>query len=248
MRRLEGKTALVTGGARGIGKAIVSRLVAEGATVVICDVRDDQLQETVIELGGNSSNVSGLCVDVGDLERITAMLDDFDHPLDILVNNAGIAPRIDLRNLTPEDLDEVFRVNFRSAVFLSRAVGAAMCRAGSGSIVSISSVNAFRGQPEMLHYNTSKAALVSMTLTMAIEFAGSGVRVNCVCPGSTRTEVWEDGGWRESERREFADKIPMRRFAVPAEIAAGVAFLASDDASYITGQALVIDGGLTVRM
>lgn len=248
MRRLEGKTALVTGGARGIGKAIVSRLVAEGATLVICDVRDDQLQETVIELGGNSSNVSGLCVDVGDLERITAMLDDFDHPLDILVNNAGIAPRIDLRNLTPEDLDEVFRVNFRSAVFLSRAVGAAMCRAGSGSIVSISSVNAFRGQPEMLHYNTSKAALVSMTLTMAIEFAGSGVRVNCVCPGSTRTEVWEDGGWRESERREFADKIPMRRFAVPAEIAAGVAFLASDDASYITGQALVIDGGLTVRM
>lgn len=248
MQRLTGKTALVTGGARGIGRAIGARLAAEGATVVLCDIREDEVRRSAAELDQGPGEVHALCADVCDVDRISGAVAGLGAPLDVLVNNAAIAPRIPLDALTPEDLDKTLGVNFRSAVFLSRAVAAGMCEAGAGSIVNIASVNAFRGQPEMLHYNTSKAALVSMTQTLAMEYARTGVRVNCVCPGSTWTDAWEEGGWREPDRRAFAEKIPLRRFGKPEEIAAGVAFLASDDASYITGQALVIDGGLTVRM
>jgi NAD(P)-dependent dehydrogenase (short-subunit alcohol dehydrogenase family) len=122
-----------------------------------------------------------------------------------------------------------------------------MKQARSGVIINVASVNAFRGQPEMLAYNASKAALVSLTKTLSVELGPHGVRAVCVCPGSVNTPIWDRGGW-DDERDAMAQTIPLRRFADPAEIAAVVAFLASDDASFITGCAIVADGGLTARM
>lgn len=246
-KRLAGRTALVTGAARGIGRAIAARLAAEGARVTACDIQGDRLAAVVAGLGAHGE-VEALAADVADHEAMARLLAGRAEPYDVLVNNAAIAPRIPLRELRPDDLREVLRVNVEAAVFLSREAGRAMCAAGRGSIVNVASVNAMRGQPDMLHYNASKAALVSATQTLAVEFAGHGVRVNAVCPGSTWTEIWEEGGWGEADRAAFAERIPLGRFARPEEIAAVVAFLAGDDASYVTGHALVVDGGLTVRM
>ncbi|WP_283137717.1 SDR family NAD(P)-dependent oxidoreductase [Rhizohabitans arisaemae] len=243
MTRLAGRTALVTGAARGIGRAIAARLAAEGARVTACDILADRLAATAAELG-----VEPLVADVGDHEAMERRLESRAEPYDVVVNNAAIAPRIPLADLRPQDLREVLRINVEAAVFLSRAAARTMRAAGRGSIVNVASVNAMRGSPDMLHYNASKAALVSLTQTLALEYAGYGVRVNAVCPGSTWTEIWEEGGWTEADRAGFAARIPLGRFAAPEEIAAVVAFLAGDDASYVTGHALVVDGGLTVGM
>ncbi|WP_245647040.1 SDR family NAD(P)-dependent oxidoreductase [Microtetraspora niveoalba] len=246
-KRLAGRAALVTGAARGIGKAVAARLAAEGARVTACDVQGDLLAAAVAEIGAYGE-IEGRVVDVADHAAVAELLAAHGGPYDVLVNNAAIAPRIALDELRPDDLREVLRVNVEAAVFLSREAGRAMRAAGRGSIVNVASVNALRGQPDMLHYNASKAALVSATQTLAVEYAGDGVRVNAVCPGSTWTEIWEEGGWGEEDRARFTGRIPLRRFARPDEIAAVVAFLAGNDASYVTGHALVVDGGLTVGM
>jgi NAD(P)-dependent dehydrogenase (short-subunit alcohol dehydrogenase family) len=245
MTRLAGRTALVTGAARGIGRAVAARLAAEGARVTACDVQADRLAATAAELGGE---VEPLVADVADHAAMARLIGERPAPYDVVVNNAAVAPRIPLAELSPEDLRETLRVNVEAAVFISREAGRAMCAAGRGSIVNVASVNALRGQPDMLHYNASKAALVSVTQTLAVEYARFGVRVNAVCPGSTWTEIWEESGWDEETKAHFTGRIPLHRFAAPEEIAAAVAFLAGDDASYVTGHALVVDGGLTVGM
>ncbi|MER7370239.1 SDR family oxidoreductase [Nonomuraea wenchangensis] len=241
------RTALVTGAARGIGRAVAARLAADGFAVTACDLNGDRLEAALPELKEHGE-VRPLVADVTDLEYMTAWLDRQETPLTALVNNAAVAPRIPLAELDADALAHVMRVNFQAAALLGREAGRGMCAAGRGSIVNVASVNALRGQPDMLHYNASKAALVSLTQTLALEYAPHGVRVNAVCPGSTWTDMWEEGGWGEADRADFAGRIPLRRFAEPREIAATVAFLAGDDSSYVTGHALVADGGLTVRM
>ncbi|MEU6796648.1 SDR family oxidoreductase [Nonomuraea wenchangensis] len=241
------RTALVTGAARGIGRAVAARLAADGFAVTACDLDRDRLEAALPELKEHGE-VRPLVADVTDLESMTAWLDRQETPLTALVNNAAVAPRIPLAELDEDALAHVMRVNFQAAALLAREAGRGMCAAGRGSIVNVASVNALRGQPDMLHYNASKAALVSLTQTLALEYAPHGVRVNAVCPGSTWTDLWEEGGWGEEDRADFAGRIPLRRFAEPREIAATVAFLAGDDSSYVTGHALVADGGLTVRM
>ncbi|HEX4812993.1 MAG TPA: SDR family oxidoreductase [Nonomuraea sp.] len=241
------RTALVTGAGRGIGLAVAARLAADGMIVTACDVDGDRLDAALPGLREHGE-VRALAADVTDLAAMTGWLAAQDGPLDVLVNNAAVAPRIPLTELDEDTLARVLRVNFQAAALLGREAGRAMCAAGRGSIVNVASVNALRGQPDMLHYNASKAALVSLTQTLAVEYAPHGVRVNAVCPGSTRTDAWEEGGWDEADRASFAGRIPLGRFATPAEIAATVAFLAGPDSSYVTGHALVVDGGLTVRM
>jgi NAD(P)-dependent dehydrogenase (short-subunit alcohol dehydrogenase family) len=239
---LSGRTALVTGSARGIGLAIATRLQADGAATVLCDVDKDALAEASESLGG----VPAFAGDVLDVETLGAWLSEQNLLVDILVNNAAIAPRVASLELTPEILGEVMAVNFEAPVHLARLVAARLIEAGrAGAIVNVSSVNAYRGIPEMLPYNASKAAMVSATTTLAVEWADHGIRVNAVLPGSTRTRIWEEGGFTEEERAAFAARNPLRRLAEPSEIAAAVAFLASDEASFITGHALVADGGLT---
>lgn len=242
MTDLNGRTALITGGARGIGLAIATRLKADGAAVVLVDVDKDALTEASATLGG----VPTFAGDVQDTETLGAWLKEEDLLIDILVNNAAIAPRVTSLELTPEILGEVMAVNFEAPVHLACFVANRLIQAGrTGAIVNVSSVNAYRGIPEMLPYNASKAAMVSATTTLAVEWADHGIRVNAVLPGSTRTRIWEEGGFSDEERAAFAARNPLRRLAEPSEIAAAVAFLASDESSFVTGHALVADGGLT---
>jgi NAD(P)-dependent dehydrogenase (short-subunit alcohol dehydrogenase family) len=242
MSDLNGRTALITGGARGIGLAIATRLKADGAAVVLVDVDKDALTEASETLGG----VRTFAGDVQDVETLGEWLKDEGVLVDILVNNAAIAPRVTSLELTPAILGEVMAVNFESPVHLACLVANRLIEAGrTGTIVNVSSVNAYRGIPEMLPYNASKAAMVSATTTLAVEWADHGIRVNAVLPGSTRTRIWEEGGFSDEERAAFAARNPLRRLAEPSEIAAAVAFLASDESSFVTGHALVADGGLT---
>ncbi len=237
------ETVLVTGAARGIGFAIAEWFASRDRRVIVCDIHEDAAREAAERLPG----ALPLGADVRDTATVAAWLDDRGLAPRVLVNNAAIAPRRAAADLGATELDEVLAVNVRGPVLLAAMI--AERRAGSGgAIVNVASVNALRGQPEMLAYNASKAALVSATQTLAVELAPLSFRVNAVLPGSTHTEIWEEGGWSDADRAAIADKNLLRRLAEPREIAEVVGFLSSDAASFVTGHALVADGGLTVRM
>lgn len=240
-------TALVTGAARGIGFAVATELAERGMRVIVCDRSRAAADSAAARLPGGLG--LGMAADVRDTATIGAWLDDAGIVPDVLVNNAAIAPRKAALELDADFLDEVMAVNYRAPVLISTLVARRLIDAGrGGSFVNVSSVNALRGQPEMLHYNASKAALVSATQTLAFELAPHGIRVNAVLPGSTHTEIWEEGGWSDELRAEIAAQNLLKRLAEPSEIAAAVGFLASDASSFVTGHPLVADGGLTVRM
>jgi NAD(P)-dependent dehydrogenase (short-subunit alcohol dehydrogenase family) len=245
MTSLDGRLALVTGGARGIGAAIARRLHAAGARLVVVDINADNAAKAAADLGGEP-DVLSLAADVRDADAIAAWLDERGLVPDILVNNAAIAPSHPALDLPPAVLSEVMSVNFEAPVHLARAIADRLIASGRpGSIVNVASVNAYRGIPAMLAYNSSKAALLGASRTMAVEWAPHGIRVNAVCPGTTRTEIWDEGDFTDEERQAFASKNAMKRVADPDEIAAAVLFLASDDASFITAAELVVDAGLT---
>lgn len=243
--RLEGRVALVTGGARGIGAAIARRLHGEGARLVLVDVDGDGVAKTAADLGG-APDVFSFAADVRDADIIGAWLDERGLAPDILVNNAAIAPPRPALDLPPTLLSEVMSINFEAPVHLARAVARRLIEADRpGSVVNVASVNAYRGIPEMLAYNASKAALLAASRTMAVEWAPHRIRVNAVCPGTTRTEIWDEGDFTDEDRQAFADKNAMKRVADPDEIAAAVLFLASDEASFVTAAEFVVDGGMT---
>lgn len=244
----EGKVALVTGGARGIGRAVVERFLRGGARVAVCDVQADAMEQLRRHHKQESDRLLMLDADVRDAPGILQAVTAAGWQVDILVNNAALAPRIPSVDLTRERLNEVLDVNLSSAFELSRLIVQQAGAPRELSIVNISSVNAFIGQPEMAHYNASKAALMSLTRTLAVEWADRGVRVNAVCPGSTWTDAWEEGGWGAEDKARFAKKNPLGRFATPDEIAGSVMFLCGPDAHFITGHGLVVDGGLTATV
>lgn len=241
------RTALVTGGARGIGRAVVDRLLREGARVATCDLRVNDFAAAMDQHANAVATDRLLCfgADVRDTDAVFGALDEAGWVADILVNNAAKAPRIPSIELTRAQFEEVLDINMSSAFLLAQAFVRHSGGAEDRVVVNVASVNAFTGQPELLHYNASKAAMLSMTRTLAVEWADRGVRVNAVCPGSTWTDVWEEGGWDEETKAVFAAKNPLGRFAQPAEIAGAVVFLAGPDATFITGHGLVVDGGLS---
>ena len=239
---LRDRVVIVTGGAQGIGEACARRFAREGARVVVADVQDARGQALAAELGA-----SYLHCDVGDKAQVDALVAQVMRAhgrIDVLVNNAGIFKAADFLDVTEADFDAVLRVNLKGAFLVGQAVAREMARAGRGSIVNMSSVNSVLAIPDIASYNVSKGGINQLTRAMALALADRGVRVNAVGPGTIATELAAQAVLTsEDARHRIMMRTPMKRLGEPREIADVVAFLASDAASYITGEIVMVDGG-----
>jgi len=242
LRRLEGRTAIVTGAARGIGYATAERFVAEGARVLLSDI-DPGVAEAAARLGQTHA-----LVDVSDSTAIEALFTAADRdlgPLDILVNNAGVIGRATkLLDLAEADFDRVMAINLKAGLLTTQAAARRMTPRRSGAVVNLASVAAIMAGGDQIPYAVSKAAVKQLTAMTALSLAPFGIRVNAVGPGPVETPMAAAvTGGGEAGLKRVLSRIPLGRLARPEEIAAIVAFLASDDASYLTGQTIFADGG-----
>lgn len=246
---LTGKTALVTGASRGIGRAIAVGFAEAGADLVLTARSVDALEETRSAAEGHGRKAVVVPADVTDRDAVRAMVDDAVAALghvDIVVNNAGgtsfMVPFTDLRF---EGWEKVFRLNTTSVVHVLQAIGPHMLENGGGSVINVASVAALAGTPALTPYGASKAALHSLTKSLAMEWGHRGVRVNSLCPGWTATDLnrnlWENDDISAAMMRS----VPLARWGKAAEMVGAAVFLGSDASSYITGQAIIVDGGLT---
>ncbi|MGW0948901.1 glucose 1-dehydrogenase [Streptomyces sp. NPDC002623] len=243
MARLNGKVAVITGGARGMGAAHARRFIEEGASVVITDVLKDEGEDLAAELGAKAHFTSHDVSDAAGWERVVALAEDTFGPVGVLVNNAGIGQARSLLDMTEAEYRRVVDIN-QVGVFLGmKAVIPSMRRAGGGSIVNISSTAGLVGVPMGTAYTASKFAVRGMTKAVAAEFAAEGIRVNSVHPGVVVTPLTEEYGFTGSHPAIRA--IPVRRPGEPEEVTAVVLYLASDESSYSTGAEFVVDGGQT---
>lgn len=248
-KRLDGKVAIVTGATSGIGKASAELFAAEGAKVVVAGRNRERGTTVVDEIkdrGGDAIFVAVDMLEPDDLDRLLKTTIEAYGRLDILFNNAGIAQSYPLESFKEEDWDYVMRTNLR-APFLMSKKAIPYLRRTRGTVLNTASISGLRPDPMGYAYNTSKAALIMMTRVLAKDFAADGIRANALCPGVTETPILQGGDERTQNAIAALIKvIPMGRLADPADIAKAALFLVSDDASYITGQALTVDGGLTL--
>ncbi|MFT3779948.1 MAG: SDR family oxidoreductase [Ottowia sp.] len=239
---LQGRVVIVTGAAQGIGEACARRFAAEGAEVVIADVADARGQALAAELKARY-----LHCDVGDKTQVDALVAQVAQAhgrIDVLVNNAGIFKAADFLDVTEADFDAVLRVNLKGSFLMGQAVARVMARAGRGSIVNMSSVNGVLAIPSIASYNVSKGGINQLTRAMALALADKGVRVNAVGPGTIATELAAQAVLTSEEaKRKIMMRTPLKRLGAPGEVADVVAFLASDAASYVTGEIVMVDGG-----
>jgi len=250
MSRFAGKYAIVTGAAQGIGAATARRLAAEGATVACVDLTADRCSAIVDEITVTGGQAAAFGADVSDsaqVERLVADVVDRFGRIDVLVNNAGIIRDNLLFKMSEEDWDQVLDVNLKSVFLMTKAVQKHMVEQRSGAIVSLSSRSAL-GNRGQANYSAAKAGIQAFTATVAIELGPFGIRVNAVAPGYVATAMTAAtaarvGSTPEEHQAAAAKLIPLRRVADPSEIASVVAFLASDDASYVTGQTIYVTGG-----
>lgn len=241
MRGLTDKRVLVTGGARGIGLSAVRAFLGAGARVVALDRDREALDEIEKELAGLRGTI---CADVADPDAVAAAFRELDEQLrgvDVLINNAGVSVREPFVDVTPENWRRVIDVNLGGVFFVAQQAARRMLRQGGGVILNVGSVSGMTGMPYYAPYNSSKAGVIELTRSMALELAPA-VRVNAVCPGYVLTPM-QEAEYTAEKLRECADKIPLRRLGRPEEIAHLMAFLASDEAAFMTGQTYVIDGG-----
>jgi NAD(P)-dependent dehydrogenase (short-subunit alcohol dehydrogenase family) len=246
MRRLDGKVALVTGAGRGIGRAVVLRLADEGASVALAARTEEQLVDTANLLDTPSLVLPADVAAEGAAEQLVQATEEGLGRMDVLVNAAGISPVYTrAEKLQIEDWDLIMSFNVRAGFQLAQAAGRRMLANGGGSIVNVASIGGLVALPRLAAYCASKGALVQLTRVLAVEWADRNVRVNAVAPGYVRTEFTRSLLEHPEISAQLLASTPVGRFAEPEEIAPAVAFLASDDASYVTGAVLTADGGWT---
>ncbi len=245
--KLEGKVAIVTGGARGIGRQYCRGLAAEGARVIVADILDEQAQATAKEVGGTAVKV-----DISHEASVQAMVArslELVDRVDILINNAAIVdvfPRKPFDTISVEEWDRVMAVNLRGTWLCCKALAPVFRRQRSGAIVNISSGTVLSGSPGIMHYVASKAAVIGITRCLARELGDYGVRVNAVTPGLTSSEVVVEAVGQEEIRQRAASRI-FQREEQPQDLVGAVLFLCSDDSAFVTGQIINVDGGANMH-
>ena len=247
MRRFEDKRVLITGGARGIGQATADRFASEGARVLIADRLGDVMEQTAGEIGRKHGiQVLTCAMDVSvktDVEGMMTVVGEHLGGVDVLINNAGVCYTTPFLDIPEETWDQTIGINLKGHFLVAQAVAREMVKARSGVIVNMCSTNGLVGEANYAPYNASKAGILLLTKTMALELAPYGIRVNCVSPGAIVTPLSAAPGDESLSDEYIRTHIPLGRTAQAEEVASVFAFLASDDASFITGESIVIDGG-----
>ncbi|MGE5149189.1 MAG: 3-oxoacyl-[acyl-carrier-protein] reductase [Rhodospirillaceae bacterium] len=241
---LSGKTALVTGASGGIGGAIARALHKQGATVTLSGTRADALEQLRAALGERAHVVAAKMDDAADIERLAKEAEAAMGKIDILVNNAGITRDNISMRLKDEDWEKVLQVNLTGTFRLTRAVMRGMMRRRHGRVINITSIVGIIGNPGQANYAAAKAGLIGMSKSLAQELASRAITVNCLAPGfiaTPMTDVLSD-----DQKKVILGRVPAERLGTPEEIAAGVVYLASDEAAYVTGQTLHINGGMAM--
>jgi len=252
--RLKDKVGIITGGGSGIGHATGLQFAREGARVLVVDIDGEKARQVAQEIKSRGGAGEALAADVSteaSAEKIVARAVELWGRVDVLVNNAASFHRKRVEDATRADWEKVWSVNVLGTSFCSRYAVEVMKKQGSGSIIDIASINGLIAMPDWMSYNATKAAIVEMSKSMAMDLAPFHIRVNCVCPGVTHTPavdrlLAEFGiSAEEAEKTYVAPRCLMKRFGKPEEIAPAILFLASDEASYMTGATVVVDGGFT---
>lgn len=247
MKRLEGKVSLITGAAQGIGKATALKFAREGAIVVVCDVQQAGIDQVVAQCEAAGAQAAGYIMDVTNreqVESVVAQVKERFGRIDVLINNAGITQDARLQKMTLAQFDRVIDVNLRGVFHCAQTVADVMVAQGSGSIVNASSVVGIYGNFGQTNYAATKFGVIGFTKTWSRELGAKGVRVNAVAPGFITTPMVK--AMPENVLQSMEAKVPLKRLGEPEEIANVYAFLASDEASYINGAVISVDGGMTI--
>lgn len=244
----DGRVSLVTGGSRGIGRAIALQFADQGLRVAVNYINNRAAADEVVKLiesvGTSAVAIQGNVTQRADVERIFAETAEALGPVEILVNNAGIISDSLLMRMSDEDWDSVIDLDLRSVFLCTREAIRTMLRSRWGRVINIGSVVGLRGNAGQANYAAAKAGMVGFTQSIAKEVASRNITVNCVAPGYVETDIVED--LPPELKQSIMDRVPVGRFGFPEEIAAMVGFMASDAASYVTGQAIAVDGGLVI--
>lgn len=245
--RLKNQIALITGSARGIGKEIALTFAKEGATVIISDINESCAQETAKEFTANGFQADAFACNVADMKNVQAMTDkilDIHSRVDILVNNAGITKDNLFLRMTEDEWDTVLTVNLKGAFCSTKALAKSMLKAHKGKIINIASIVGVIGNAGQANYSASKAGLIGFTKSLAREFASRNITCNAVAPGFIRTAMTD--ALSDKVKEELLQRIPLRRLGEAQDVANACLFLASADADYITGQTIIVDGGMGI--